>query len=109
MADDEAREIVIPEMAVPVRETQLLFRLTQSPEKTAGGPCRQTVIVAAVTKDEARRLAALHDPLRRDWQDPAFAVAEAQQTEENHMVGDVVFRSEPAAPLVGKRADTRFP
>ena len=43
--------------------------------------------------DEARSLAATHDPLGRDWCKPEAAESEFEETAESHVFGDVVFTS----------------
>jgi hypothetical protein len=55
--------------------------------------------VAGDTEEEARQIAS-----GRDWRNPRFAVCDALDTPEAHVFGDVVFRSEPVAIKVGKRA-----
>ena len=52
--------------------------------------------------EEARQIAS-----GRDWRNPRFAVCDALDTPEAHVFGDVVFRSEPVAIKVGKRAAKR--
>lgn len=54
------------------------------------------------TEEEARQIAS-----GRDWRNPRFAVCDALDTPEAHVFGDVVFRSEPVAIKVGKRAAKR--
>ena len=68
---------------------------------------RQIAIVAAETEEDARQIASMHDAFGRDWRDPRFAVCDALDTPEAHVFGDVVFRSEPVAIKVGKRAAKR--
>ena len=63
--------------------------------------------VAADTEEEARQIASMHDAFGRDWRDPRFAVCDALDTPEAHVFGDVVFRSEPVAIKVRKRAAKR--
>jgi hypothetical protein len=70
--------------AFAVCETRRLYRLR------AG---RQIAVVAANTEDEARSLAATHDPLGRDWRKPEVAESEFEETAESHVFGDVVFTS----------------
>ena len=74
----------------PVRETQRLYRLR------AG---RFLAVVAADTEQEARGLAASHDPLGGDWGNPEFASADAEDTGEAHVFGDVtlVAQATPSA------------
>jgi hypothetical protein len=59
------------------------------------------------TEEEARQIASLRDAFGRDWRDPRFAVCDTLDTPEAHAFGDVVFRSEPVAIEVGKRAAKR--
>jgi hypothetical protein len=56
---------------------------------------RQVAIIAADTKDEARQIASMHDAFGRNWRDPHFAVCESLESDETHVFGDVMFRSEP--------------
>jgi alkanesulfonate monooxygenase SsuD/methylene tetrahydromethanopterin reductase-like flavin-dependent oxidoreductase (luciferase family) len=102
-AEDEKLEIA-PDRAVEVRETRTLFRLAHAAEKDLGRSSRQIAIVAADTEEEARQIASMHDAFGRDWRDPRFAVCDALDTPAAHVFGDVVFRSEPVAVDVGKRA-----
>jgi hypothetical protein len=62
---------------------------------------------AADTEEEARQIASLRDAFGRDWRDPRFAVCDTLDTPAAHVFGDVVFRSEPVAIEVGKRAAKR--
>jgi hypothetical protein len=105
-AEDENLEIV-PERDVEGRETRTLFRLGPAADKNLGRFSRQIAIVAADTEEEARQIASMHDAFGRDWRDPRFAVCDALDTPEAHVFGDVVFRSEPVAVKVGKRAAKR--
>jgi hypothetical protein len=105
-AEDEKLEIV-PERAVEVRETRMLFRLAPAVDNDLGRSSRQIAIVAADTEEEARQIASMHDAFGRDWRDPRFAVCDALDTPEAHVFGDVIFRSEPVAIEVGKRAPKR--
>ena len=74
-----------------VRETQRLYRLR------AG---RFLAVVAADTEAEARGFAASHDALGGDWGNPEFASAEAEDTGEAHVFGDVTIMAlTPPAPL----------
>jgi hypothetical protein len=105
-AEDEKLEVV-PERAVEVRDTRTLFRLAPAAVNDLGRSSRQIAIVAADTEEEARHIASMHDAFGRDWRDPCFAVCEALDTPGAHVFGDVVFRSEPVATAVGKRAPKR--
>jgi hypothetical protein len=105
-AEDERLEIV-PERAVEVRETRTLFRLAPAAANDLGRSSRPIAIVAADTEEDARQIASMHDAFGRDWRDPRFAVCDALDTPEAHVFGDVVFRSEPVAIKVGKRAAKR--
>jgi hypothetical protein len=107
MAAEEEKLEVLPERAVEVRETRTLFRLAPAAEVDLGRSSRQIAIVAADTEEEARQIACMHDPSGRDWRDPRFAVCNALDTPEAHVFGDVIFRSEPVAIEVGKRAPKR--
>ena len=105
-AEDERLEIA-PERAVEVRETRTLLRLAPAADNDLGRSSRQIAVVAADTEEEARQIASVHDAFGRDWRDPRFAVCDALDTPEAHVFGDVVFRSEPVAAEVGKRAAKR--
>lgn len=84
-----------------VRGTTSLFRLAPVASDLSRSS-RQVAIVAADTEDEARAIAAKHAVLGRDWRDPGYAVCEPMQTAELHVIGDVVFRSEPVT-IEGRR------
>lgn len=74
-----------------VRETQRLYRLR------AG---RFLAVVAADTEKDARGFAASHDALAGDWGNPEFASAEAEDTGEAHVFGDVTIMAlTPPPPL----------
>src|ERR1700752_197165 len=105
-AEDEKLEVV-PERAAEVRETRTLFRLTPAADDDPGRSSRQIAIVAADTEEEARQIPSMHDAFGCDWRNPRFAVCDAQDTPEAHVFGDVVFRSEPVAIEVGRRAAKR--
>ena len=105
-AEDEELEVV-PERAVEVHETRTLFRLAPVADDDLGRSSRQIAIVSANTEEEARQIASMHDAFGRDWRNPHFAVCDALNTPEAHVFGDVVFRSEPVAIEVGKRAPKR--
>jgi hypothetical protein len=102
-AEDEKLEIA-PEQAVEVRETRTLFHLAPAADNDLGRSSRQIAIVAADTEEEARQIASMHDAFGRDWRDPRFAACETLETSKTQVFGDVVFRSEPVAVDVGKRA-----
>jgi hypothetical protein len=74
-----------------VRETQRLYRLT------AG---RFVAVVAADTEAEARSFAASHDALGGHWGNPEFTSAEAEDTGEAHVFGDVTIIAHAAPPPV---------
>jgi hypothetical protein len=105
-AEDEKLEIV-PDRAVEVRETRTLFRLAPAADNDLSRSNRQVAIVAAGTEEEARQIASMHDAFGRDWRNPRFAVCDALATPEAHVVGDVVFRSEPVAIETEMRAAKR--
>jgi hypothetical protein len=107
MAAENDKLEIVPERAVEVRETRTLFRLAPAADKELGRSSRQVAIVAADTEEEARQIATMRDAFGRDWRDPRFAVCDALETSETHVLGDVVFRSEPVAVEVGKRAAER--
>jgi hypothetical protein len=102
-AEDEKLEIV-PERPVEVRETRTLFRLAPAAGNDFARSSRQIAIVAADSEEEAWRIASMHDAFGRDWRNPRVAVCDALDTPEADVFGDVVFRSEPVAIEVGKRA-----
>jgi hypothetical protein len=105
MASEEDKLEIQPNRTVDVRETRRLFRLTPAADNDFARSSRQVAIVAADTEDEARRIASVHDVFQRDWWDPHFAVADAMETPETHVFGDVIFRSEPV--VVRKRVARR--
>jgi hypothetical protein len=107
MAAENDKLEIVPERAVEVRETRTLFRLAPAADKELGRSSRQVAIVAADTEEEARQIATMRDAFGRDWRDPRFAVCDALETSETHVLGDVVFRSESVAVEVGKRAAER--
>jgi hypothetical protein len=45
------------------------------------------------TEEEARQIASMHDAFGRDWRDPRFAVCDALETSETHVLA-TSFRSE---------------
>lgn len=92
--EDEAIEVV-QQRAMNVRLTRTLYRLTPIAEIGPGLFGRHIATIAADTEDEARYLASLHDPFRRDWKNRGFASADAQHSDDDHLFGDVTFRSEP--------------
>jgi hypothetical protein len=74
-----------------VRETQRLYRLR------AG---RFLAVVAADTEEEARGFATSHDALGGNWGNSEFASAEAEDTGEAHVFGDVTIMAlTPPPPL----------
>jgi hypothetical protein len=81
-----------------VRETQRLFRLKAA---------RFLAVVAADTEDEARTLAASHDPLGGDWRNPEFASSEFEDTNEAHVFGDVAISARAAPPV--RRSKNAWP
>ena len=109
-SENKPKEIaleVAPERPVQVCETGILFRLTATAANSPGPSGSHVALVAADSEDEARRIAFLHDAFGRDWRNPEFASAESLETTETHVHGDVVFRSEPAAPAGQKQAARR--
>jgi hypothetical protein len=88
-ADDLVAEVGAGQ-PLAVRETRRLYRLRAA---------RFLAVVAADTEEEARSLAAGHDPLRGDWRNPEFASSECEHIGEPDVFGDVVI-SAPAAPPV---------
>ena len=84
-----------------------MFRLAPAAGNDFGRSNRQIAIVAADSEEEARQIASMHDAFGRDWRNPRFAVCDARDTPEAHVVGDVVFRSEPVAIETEKRAAKR--
>jgi hypothetical protein len=52
-------------------------------------------------------ISSMHDAFGRDWRDPCLAVCAALEMSETHVVGDVVFRSEPVEVEVKKRVAKR--
>ncbi|WP_441279289.1 hypothetical protein AB7783_26850 [Tardiphaga sp. 172_B4_N1_3] len=90
--DDPVAEITSP--PVQVRETNRLWRLT--PAMNLLEKSRQIAIVPAETEDEARAIAAMADPMGRDWRDQHAFAADSIATPEWDVVGDVIFRSTPA-------------
>ena len=56
---------------------------------------RQIAIVGANSEDDARLFASDADPFGHEWRDPMKFVCDTFNTEEDHVVGDVIFRSVP--------------
>jgi hypothetical protein len=106
MAEDEKLEVA-PERPVEVRETRKLFRLAPAVDSDLSGSSRQIAFVAAETEEDARQIASMHDAFGRDWRSVRFAVADVLDAPEAHVVGDVVFRSEPVLIAAGKRVPKR--
>lgn len=88
-----------PIKPVSVPETQKLYRL-RPVSKDLAQPHRQIALIAAETEQEARALATVHDPLGRPWLDDRKFACDTIQTQETHIVGDVVFKSAPAPRVV---------
>jgi hypothetical protein len=84
-----------------------VFRLAPAAGNDFGRSNRQIAIVAADSEEEARQIASMHDAFGHDWRNPRFAVCDALNTPEAHVFFYVVFRSEPVANEVGKRAAKR--
>jgi hypothetical protein len=95
MADDDGGIEIVSRRAVDFRLTRTLYRLTPFSDSGSKGLGRPVVVVAADTEEEARHLASMHDPFRRDWKDRKFAAAQLQHSDEDHLFGDVTLRSEP--------------
>jgi hypothetical protein len=107
MASEEDKLEIQPDRTVDVRETRRLFRPAPAADNDLTRSSRQVAIVAADTEDEARRIESVHDVFQRDWRDPHFAVADAMETPETHVFGDVIFRSEPVVVEGRKRVARR--
>jgi hypothetical protein len=105
MVGEQDKLEIVPERTVQVRQTLKLFRLAPAADKRPSS--RQVAIVAADTEDEARQIASMHDAFGHNWRDPRFAVADVMETSETHVLGDVIFRSEPVAIECRKRAPRR--
>jgi hypothetical protein len=89
----------ITEVAAPpviVEETNRLFRLRPSGDDLLKAS-RMVALVPADTEEEARRLATLADPMGCDGADEKRFVAESMETQERHVIGDLIFRSTPNA------------
>jgi hypothetical protein len=107
MAGEGDKLEIQPARPVEVSETRRLFRLTPAADNDLTRSSRQVAIVAADTEDEARQIASKHDAFGRDWRDPHFAVADAMETHDTHVFGDVIFRSEPVVVESQKRGAKR--
>lgn len=92
--DDDIQEIAWERITVP--ETNRLYRLTSVFEDLSR-PHRQIVLVPADNENDARALATAADAFGRNWRDESAFCADSIQTEERHVIGDVVFRSTPVA------------
>jgi hypothetical protein len=88
-ADDVVAEVPAGQ-PFAVRETQRLYRLRAA---------RFFAVAAADTEAEARELAARHDAIGGDWQNPEFASAEFEDTGEVHIFGDVVIAAHAIPPV----------
>jgi hypothetical protein len=94
MSDEEQFQ-EIGDVPHTVPETNRLFRLSPTMENPEIN--KQMAIVAAETAEDARSFASKADPLGRNWNDRSAFDAYYQDTAERHVVGDIVFRSLPAA------------
>ncbi len=94
-----------PIAPVVVPQTRSLYRLTPVGEDLAQ-PHRQIALVAAETEQDARLLASVHDPFGRPWGDERKYTSDTTQSGELHVVGDVVFKSIPAPPIVKSKGKT---
>lgn len=81
-----------------VRETRLLFRLTPCRMAGRARADRVEAIVAADSAEEARTIAALHDPHGNDWCSEVFASCVLIESIGTHVHGDIAFISTPAPP-----------
>lgn len=93
--DESVTEIAAPPVVVP--ETNRLWKLT--PVLNMLEKSRQIAIVSAETEEDARAIATTADPMGRDWRDPHAYAADSMDTSERHVIGDLIFRSTPAAPV----------
>jgi hypothetical protein len=98
--DDDITELAASLITVP--ETNRLYRLTPAAHDLSR-PSRQIALVPAETEEDARRMATMADPMGRDWRNAASVVADSMETQERHVVGDVVFRSTPNLKAITKR------
>ena len=98
--DDDIPEIASP--PVMVAETHRIFRLSPAFEDLSQSS-RQIALVPAETEKTARAIATAADALGRDWQDERAFTADSIETEERHVIGDVIFRSTPTAAPSNRR------
>lgn len=102
---DEDEPIEVPSPAITVPETHRLFRLAPAAVDYLK-PSAQTALVPADNEDDARRIATEMDPLGKGWRDEVRFVADSIVTSHSHVVGDIVFKSEPTGtkrPKTGKK------
>lgn len=98
--DDDIPEIASP--PVMVAETHRIFRLSPAFEDLSQSS-RQIALVPAETEEIARAIATTADALGRDWQDERAFTADSIETDERHVIGDVIFRSTPSATTLKRR------
>jgi hypothetical protein len=97
MSDDDEQPQADPGKYFDAPTTRKLFRLVPSAVGDLSRASRQTAVVAANSEEEARLFASDADPFRHAWRDPAKFNCEMMDTTDDHVVGDVVFRSEPVS------------
>jgi hypothetical protein len=101
--DDDITEIASP--PVMVAETNRIFRLSPAFDDLSQ-TSRQIALVPAESEEIARAIATAADALGRDWRDERAFIADSIETEERHVIGDVIFRSTPnAAPMKRRKRD----
>lgn len=98
--DDDISEMDSP--PVIVAETHRIFRLSPAFDDLSQSS-RQIALVSAQTEQLARAIAKAADAFGRDWQDERAFIADSIETEERHVIGDVIFRSTPNAMPVKRR------
>lgn len=97
MSDDNDNPDVA-DGAIEIAETHRLFRLSPAFDDLSRSS-RQIALVPADTEDVARAIASTADALGRNWRDEQAFLAESIETDERHVIGDVIFRSIPAGPM----------
>jgi hypothetical protein len=87
---------------VIVAETHRVFRLSPAFDDLSQSS-RQIALVPAETEEIARAIATAADALGRDWRDERAFTTDSIETEERHVIGDVIFRSTSTAASSNRR------